>query len=115
MAVCTSLEISDSRELTATTTATSTKTLLENITSFHLCYFAIISTPPTCTKTANYPGTKLVGVSFELRKIMKNSPSFVHVLHRSLNLVISRCCFAQDGIEMYQNLKRTCRAIVFAH
>ena len=30
------------------------------------------------------------------------------------NLVISRC-FAEDGKEMYQNIKRTCRAIVFAH
>ena len=75
------------------TMATSTNTSLENITSFHLCYFAIyISTPQTCTKTTNYPGTKLVGESFELRKRMKNSPSCVHVLHRTLNFVISRCC-----------------------
>ena len=26
-----------------------------------------------------------------------------------------RCCFAEDGKEMYQNLKRMCRAIVLAH
>ena len=25
------------------------------------------------------------------------------------------CCFEEDGKEMYQNVKRTCRAIVFAH
>ena len=34
------------------------------------------------------------------------------------NLVISRCCFADDGTEMDKNEKRTCRAgkaIVFAH
>ena len=30
-------------------------------------------------------------------------------------VVISRCYFAEDGKEMYQNVKRTCRAIVFAH
>ena len=54
---------------------TETKTLLENMASFYLCYFAIISTYSTYTKTANYPGTKLVGVVFELRKRMKNSPS----------------------------------------
>ena len=64
---------------------------------------------------ANYPGTKLVGLAYKLRKKMKNSPSCVHVLHKTLNVVISRCCFAEDGKEMYQNVKRTCRAIVFAH
>ena len=46
---------------------------------------------------------------------MKNSPSGVHVLYRTLNLVISRCCFAEEGIEMYRNVKRTCRAIVSPH
>ena len=64
---------------------------------------------------ANYPGTKLVGVAYKLRKKKKNSPSSVDVLHKTLNVVISRCCFAEDGKEMYQNVKRTCRAIVFAH
>ena len=63
----------------------------------------------------HYPGTKLVGVAFKLRKKMKNSPSCVHVLHKTLNVVISRCCFAENGKEMYQNVERTCRAIVFAH
>ena len=41
--------------------ATATKTSSENISSFHLCYLAIISTRSTFTKMANYPGTKLVG------------------------------------------------------
>ena len=35
-----------------------------------------------------------------------------HVLNKTLNLVISRCCFAEDGKEMYKNLYRTCRVIV---
>ena len=56
---------------------------------------------------ANYLGTKLVGVAYKLRKGMKNS--------QNLNVVILRCCFAEDGKEMYQNVKRMCRAIVFAH
>ena len=51
----------------------------------------------------------------QIRKKMKNSPSCVHVLHKTLNAVISRCCFAEDGNEIYQNVKRTCRAIVFVH
>ena len=69
----------------------------------------------TFTKVANYPGTKLVGMAYKLRKKMKISPSCVHVLHKSLNVVISRYRFAEVDKEMYQNVKRMCRAIVFAH
>ena len=36
----------------------------------------------------------------------------VHVLQTTQNLVTSRCCFAEEGKEMYQELKRTCTAIV---
>ena len=71
--------------------------------------------PSNFYKKANYPGTKSAGATFELRKRMKNSSSIAHVLHKTLNLVITCCCFAEDGKEMYQNLKRTCRAIVFPH
>ena len=28
------------------------------------------------------------------------------------NLIISRCCFAEDGKEMYKDSQRTCTAIV---
>ena len=63
----------------------------------------------------NDPGTKLEGVAYTLRKKMKNLPSCVHVLHKTLNVVISRCSFAEDGKEMYENVKCTCRAIAFAH
>ena len=45
----------------------------------------------------------------------ENSSSRANVLHRTLNLVISRRHLGDDGKEMYQNVKRTCRAIVFAH
>ena len=69
----------------------------------YLCYFAIISTRSSSTETANHKVTKLVGVAFKLRKRMKNSLSCVHVLRKTLNLVISRCCFPEVGKEMYQN------------
>ena len=83
---------------------------------FNLCNSTIILTrSPSTQKQTTYPGTKLVGVEFRLRKGMKNSPSSVHVLHKTLNLVISHCCFAEFGREMYQNLKCMCRVIVFAH
>ena len=47
------------------TTAAAAKMSPENITLFHLCYFAIISTCSTFTKMVNYPGTKLVGVVYK--------------------------------------------------
>ena len=34
----------------------------------------------------------------------KNYPVVVHVLQTTQILVISRCCFAEDGKEMYQEL-----------
>ena len=41
-------------------------------------------------------------------------PSCAHVLQKtSTDLVISRCRLAEYGEEMYQNLKRTCRAFVY--
>ena len=94
---------------------TATLTSLKNTTLLYMCYFTIISTRSSSTETANYPGTKLVGVTFKLRKRMKNSPSFVHVIHKTFNLVISRCCFAEGGKVMNQNLKRKRRAVVFPH
>ena len=90
------------------------KTSPKNITLFHLCYFAIISTRSTFTKIANYLGTRLVGVAYKLKKKIKNSLSSVDVLHKTLNVVILRCCFSEDGKEMYQNVKRTCRVLVFS-
>ena len=102
--------------LKAATIVTPTKTSLENNYYFTSCVLLRhYLTRSTSTETANYPGTKLVGVVFKLRKRMKNSPWCVCILHKTLNLLISRCCVVEDGNEMYQNLKCTCRAIVFAH
>ena len=41
---------------------------------------------------ANYPGTKLVGVAYNLRKKLKNSPSCVHVLHNTFKPIVLRRC-----------------------
>ena len=89
---------------------TATATSPGNITLFDLCYFAIILTRSTFTKMTNYPGTKLVGVGCKLRNKMKNSHLCVHAVHKTLDVVISRCRFAEDDKEMYQNVTRTCRA-----
>ena len=39
-----------------------------------------------------------------------SSRLFVRVRHKTLNLVNSRCCFVEDGREMYLKLKRMCSA-----
>ena len=44
-------------------------------------------------------------------QVKKENETFT-VLHKTLNVVISRCCFAEDGKEMYQNLK--CSGVVVA-
>ena len=61
----------------------------------------------------NYPETKLVGVAYKFRKKTKDSPSCVHVLHKTLNVVVSRCCFAEDGKEMYQNVNARAERLFF--
>ena len=63
-----------------------------DISLFHLCYFAIISTRSTFTKKAYYPGTKLVGVVYKSRKKMKNSPSCVERLFLLLKPIVLRRC-----------------------
>jgi len=47
----------------------------------------------------------------ELSDKFKNLAVAVHDLKTTQNLVISRC-LAEDGKEMYQELERTCTAIV---
>ena len=82
-------------------TKTTTKTSPGNITLFHLYYFAIILTRLTSTEMANYPGTKLVGVAFKLRKKMKNSLCS----HSPKNLEFGHftLLFCRERQEMYQN------------
>ena len=86
----------------------------ENITSRFLFFFVIIPVRSTCTMWPNYPVTERVRTAFKLIQRKENLPSCAHVIHKTLNLVISRCCLAKYGEELYQNLKRTCRAFVFS-
>ena len=47
--------------------AKATKASIENIISFYLCYFVIISAHSTCKRIDNYRGTKLALIKFQLR------------------------------------------------
>ena len=49
------------------------------------------------------------GVNQFREKIQKSS-SGARVLHMTTNLIISRHCQDENSKEMYQNVKRTCRA-----
>ena len=53
---------------------------------------------------SNYPGANVIGAALKFRQRNGNLSSFVHVLHKTLNLVISRRCFSEDGKEMYQSV-----------
>ena len=51
-----------------------------------------------------------VGTALNFRRENENLSSSADVLHKTKNLAISRCCFADDGNEMDKSEKRTCRA-----
>ena len=89
-----------------------TKTSLENISSRYLYYFAIIPIRSTRIMWPNYPVTELVGMALKLKRRMKNLLPCAHVVHKTLNLVTSRCYLAEYGEKMYQNSKCTCTATV---
>ena len=89
------------------------ETSFQNITSRFRNSFAIIPICLTWKMLASCPGSKLLWTMLKQRKRKKNLPSCVHVLERTQNLVISRCCFEEDGKEMYQNVKRTCRVLLW--
>ena len=61
----------------------------------------------------NYPGTKFFTSDVQVKKENNNEklPFCTHVLSITSNLVFSRCCFVEDGKEMYPtSVQRTCRA-----
>ena len=59
----------------------------------------------------NYPGAELCKDSVTVQGENENSASCVHVPHKTLNLVISRCSCAQNGKEMYQKVQHVYRVI----
>ena len=113
--------------------------------SGYLYKFAIIPYLSSSTMWPNYPETEQVGSAFSTKpwiwslhvvilprtakKCAKIYNTSARPLFFSLNPIVSwrcrfrRCssclnpvtCFAEEGKEMYQNLKRTCRAICFSH
>ena len=65
-----------------------------------------------CLSVWKHASAEYVTNTFSSKKNYEKLAVVVHVLQTTHNLVISRCCFAEDGKEMYQELKRICIAIV---
>ena len=53
---------------------------------------------------AELSGNRTGGKGLQVSTENENLLSCARVLHKTLNLGISRCCLAEDGDEMYQNL-----------
>ena len=84
----------------------------EKLHSRFLNKFAMIYTHLLCEMWPNYPGANVVGAALKFRKRNVYLPSCVRVLRKTLNLVISRRCFAEDSKEMHQSVSCTCGASV---
>ena len=65
-----------------------------------------------CLSVLKHASAEYATNAFSFKKSYEKLAVVVHVLQRTHNLVIPRCCCAEDGKEMYQELKRTCIAIV---
>ena len=64
----------------------------------------MVNTHLVCEMWPNYPGASVEGAALKFRKRNGNLSSCVHVPYETLDLVISRRCFAEDGKEMYQSV-----------
>ena len=87
----------------------------ENITSFHVCCIAKYYNSFNFYRNGKLPRNQIGRSGVQFKK-ENEALTFlcVHVLHETFNLVISSCRFTEDGQEMYQNSKCTCKAIFFA-
>ena len=57
-----------------------------------------------CLSVLKHASAKYATNAFSSKKNYEKLAVVVHVLQTTHNLVISRCCFAEDGKEMYKDL-----------
>ena len=65
-----------------------------------------------CLSVLKHASAEYATNALSSKKNYEKLAAVVHVLQTTHNLVILRSCSAEDGKEMYQELKRTCIAIV---
>ena len=85
--------------------ATVAKTSLGLSSSSLSIFFVIMSVCLTFESKRDYPGTEFRGI--KAGKENPNSHMCVHVLCKTLEMVIARRRFAENGEEMYRNKKTT--------
>ena len=84
-----------------TTAAAAVKTSVKkmNLRSFKLNRVYLARS--ICQMQATFPGVEFLRILFRFKKMKENSSSYVHVLHKTLNLEVSRRSRALDVKEMY--------------
>ena len=95
-------------------TATARKTWLENKHSRNCEYFAII---PSCSHFTMLAKNSTNGCSArsQNRYAIKDSQLGAQVVIKTVNMVISRCCFVGDSTDLFLNACRTYSTLIFPH
>ena len=78
-------------------TATKRKTSLKNKHSRNCNYFAIVPSCSHLTMLAKNTTTGLVGAPLNQMQIINDLRLYAQVVIKTVNVVISRCCFARTA------------------
>ena len=88
----------------AYTTVTARTTPTKKCVSILLWNIAFIWNYPVCLSVLKLAYVKYATNAFHSKWKYENLAVVVRVLQTTQNFVISRCCFAEDGKEMYKEL-----------
>ena len=94
-------------------TETASKTSLKNKDLCNCGYFAIIPCCSHFTMLTKNPATGLA-LSKSIHRT-KDFRLYAQVLIKTVNQVISRCCFVENGTDLSIRACRTCSTIIFPH
>ena len=94
-------------------TARPRKTSFENQKLWSCDYFAIIPPSLNFAVLVKYASTEPQGAPFKKMERIKEFLFYVYVVVKTANVVISRCCFVEDGTELFQNACRTFNSRIF--
>ena len=90
-------------------------TLLENKYLPNCDYFAIV---PSCTHSiimVKYATTGLVCALLHSIRRIKDLPLYGQVVIKTVNVIISRCFFAEDGTDLFIRACCTCSTLSFSY
>ena len=93
----------------AIATARSRKTSFENQKLWSCNYFPIFPPSLNFAVLVKYASTEPQRAPFKKMKRIKEFLFHVYVVVKTANVVISRCCFVEDGTELFQTAARATR------